>query len=134
MSCSFGAIAPDLRVPNYQPGQAQDLPKTRVPQSCELQDYLPNDELGVQPGSPYSWLGSKNWTRGEYKGGSSQCYQNTPLPPMFPRQARWGGSPLGGWWPTSPNYLSGVLLKPANWCPSSFYKYDDLAPWGLKSR
>jgi hypothetical protein len=101
-------------------------------------ETLPWDGADAGPADPRAYLGmGKNWENGNYRGGSSVCYQNEPLQPMFPRQRRWlddSGSGLGGgWWPTG-SYNGGVLLKPANWCPAAWYSFDHLAPYGLKGR
>ena len=134
--CPTIAGDPRLGAPRMAPGQARDLGPTRVPAQCALPDTLPWDGADAGPGNPRSYLGmGKNWINGEYKGGSSACYQNQPLEPMFPRQARWlenGMGYAGGWWPTYPDYNGGVLVKPSSYCPAPWYNYDALAPWGLK--
>lgn len=140
MSCPLIAGNPQFGPPQMRPGQARDLGPVRKPETCQLNDFLPSVPgiMDGSPGNPKDYLGidlSKNWIAGNYKGGSSACYQSQPQQPMFPRQGRWPGanSPLGGWWPTNPEYNGGILLKPANYCPNAFYTYDSLAPWGLKS-
>lgn len=132
--CPLIAGDPKLGPPNLPPGQARALGSVRVPEKCGLDDYLPWDGSDAGPGNPRSYLGmGQNWERGNYVGGSSSCYASNPQQPMFPRQLRWQTSPLGGWWPSNPDYNGGVLVKPANFCPGTFYQYDQLAPWGLKS-